>query len=159
MFSSTILTSWAACPQSRLYEDVVAAGEPRAVKLLTKVARQWDHTLAPAWVTRLVPRRLRPAPFDPDRYAAVVAVLPVDALGATMDHVDWLRSQPCVRASLRSVAFLEAFEAVVARELDARAERSAGWAELFWTGGRRSGRRQTQARSTDERCAPAAGRR
>jgi len=123
MLSSTILTSWAGCPQSRLYQDVVACGDRQSLRLLTRVARQWDHTLAPRWMLRLVPRRLQPAPFEPDEYAGVVGALPEDALVATLDHVDWLRTQPCVRRSLRSVAFLEAFETVVAEALAARCRR------------------------------------
>jgi hypothetical protein len=120
MFSNTILSSWAGCPQSRLYHEVVAHGDRRAARLLTQVARQWDHTLAPRWLVRLVPRHLQPAPFDADEYRVVVDGVSADALQSTLDHVDWLRTQPCVRASLRSIAFLEAFEAAVARGLDER---------------------------------------
>jgi hypothetical protein len=120
MFTTTILTSWAGCPQSRLYQDVVARGDRHAVRLLTKVARQWDHTLAPAWLTRLVPRRLQPAAFDPQEYAVVVADLAADTLCATVEQVTWLRTQACVRESLRSVAFLETFETVVVDELERR---------------------------------------
>lgn len=121
MFTTTILTSWAGCPQSRLYQDVVARGDRHSVRVLTRVARQWDHTLAPGWLTRLVPRRLQPAPFDPVDYAGVVAGLPAESLWLTVEHVGWLRTQSCVRSSLRSVAFLEAFETVVAEELEERA--------------------------------------
>jgi len=125
MSSSTILTSWAACPQSRLYQDVVAGGDRTGVRLLTRVARQWDHTLAPRWMVRVVPHRLQPAPFDPAEYAPVVRCLAEDTLAATLDHVAWLRTQPCVRRSLRSIAFLEAFETAVAQEL-VRRRRTAG---------------------------------
>jgi hypothetical protein len=120
MFTTTILTSWAGCPQSRLYQDVVARGDRHAVRLLTKVARQWDHTLAPSWLTHLVPRRMQPTAFDPVEYADVVVHLPGDTLCATVEQVMWLRTQACVRASLPSVAFLEAFETVVVGELERR---------------------------------------
>ncbi len=128
IFATTILTSWAACPQSRLYQDVVARGEKRSLRQLTRVARQWDHTLAPAWMTRLVPRRLQPAPFDPEEYGDVVAGLSVATLSDTLEHVAWLRTQACVRRSLRSIAFLESFETVVADELEQRARCAAGTA-------------------------------
>jgi hypothetical protein len=120
MFTTTILTSWAFCPQSRLYQDVVARGDRRSIRLLTKVARQWDHTLAPAWMSHVVPRRLQPGPFDAAEYRGVVAGLPVDVLEATLEQVAWLRAQGNVRTSLRSVAFLEDFETVVQRELEAQ---------------------------------------
>jgi hypothetical protein len=125
MFTSTILTSWAACPQSRLYHEVVATGDRRCARVLTQVARQWDHTLAPGWVVRLLPRRLQPAPFDAGAYRAVVRHLSVAALVGTLEHVEWLRSQGVVRGSLRSVAFLERFEGVVGAELDRRVLRTA----------------------------------
>ena len=122
MFAITIFTSWAGCPQSRLYDEVVARGDRQSARMLTRVARQWDQTLAPAWLTRLVPHRLRSAPFDPEEYREVVAGLSQETLAATLDHSAWLHTQPCVRGSLRSVAFLEAFEAVVGQELDAQVE-------------------------------------
>lgn len=120
MFTETILTSWAGCPQSRLYHEIVARGDRRAARALTVVARQWDHTLAPGWVIRLLPRRLQPARFDPCAYRCVAECLSVAALHETLEHVEWLRTQPRVRQSLRSVAFLEEFEAVVAAELERR---------------------------------------
>jgi hypothetical protein len=126
MLSNTILTSWAGCPQSRLYHEVVAQGDRLAARELTRVARQWDHTLAPSWLVRLVPRRLQPGPFDPERYGYVVGGLSADSLGSTLEHVAWLRTQPCVRGSLRSVAFLEVFEAVMERELMVRRRVAAG---------------------------------
>jgi hypothetical protein len=121
MFSdSSMLTSWAGCPQSRLYQEVVALGDRRAARILTRVARQWDHTLAPRWLVRLLPRRLQPARFDVAGYRAVAALLSEAALRDTLEHVDWLRRQPAVRGSLASVAFLEAFEAASAAELERR---------------------------------------
>jgi hypothetical protein len=123
MFTETILTSWAGCPQSRLYHEIVARGDRRAARALTVVARQWDHTLAPGWVTRVLPRRLQPSRFEPSAYRCVAECLSVPALRETLEQVDWLRSQARVRQSLRSIAFLEDFEAVVAAELECRLER------------------------------------
>jgi hypothetical protein len=120
MFTSPIFTSWAGCPQSRLYPEVVARGDRQSARLLTQVARQWDHTLAPGWLARLLPRRLQPPPFDGAGYGEVVRGLSIEALVSTLEHVDWLRGDPGVRSSLRSVAFLERFEAVVEAELDRR---------------------------------------
>lgn len=123
MFSNTILTSWAGCPQSRLYHEVVAHGDRDAARLLTQVARQWDHTMAPAWIGRLVPRRLHPAPFDAAAYRTVVSCVSLEGLRETMEHVTWLRGNARVRSSLGCVAFLEAFEGVVADEMERRLER------------------------------------
>ena len=133
MFATTIFTSWAGCPQSRLYNEVVARGDRQSARMLTRVARQWDQTLAPAWLTRLVPRRLRSAPFEPVEYREVVAGLTPETLAATLDHTAWLHTQPCVRNSLRSVAFLEAFEAVVGQELTTQLEAQLlGWGPGRW---------------------------
>jgi len=130
MFTSTLLTSWAGCPQSRLYHEVVARGDRRSARMLTQVARQWDHTLAPTWIDHLLPKRLRPAPFDPGAYRGVVEGLSLETLEASLEHVDWLRTQATVRGSLRSVAFLEKFEAVLASELERRVAAPAATAGL-----------------------------
>ena len=123
MFSNTILSSWAGCPQSRLYHEVVAHGDRGAARLLTQVARQWDHTMAPPWLARAVPRRLRPAPFDAGAYRSLLDPVSLPALRQTMDHIGWLREQRRVRTSLASVAFLEGFEAAIAAEIERRERR------------------------------------
>jgi hypothetical protein len=124
MFSTTILTSWAGCPQSRLYQEVVASGDRALARKLTLVARQWDHTLTPRWFIRALPRRVCPGRFEPADYGDVLAHVSTAALAETLDHVAWLRAQPRVRGSLRSVAFLEEFEAAVAHEADTRENRN-----------------------------------
>jgi hypothetical protein len=126
MFTSTILTSWAGCPQSRLYHEVVARGDREAARTLTEVARQWDHTLGPRWLMRILPSRLHPTRFDGAPYRPVVAKVSVVALEASLEHVAWLRTEERVRRSLRSVAFLEEFEAVLGEELERRRGRRAG---------------------------------
>ena len=120
MFSTTILTSWAGCPQSRLYQEVVASGDRTLARKLTLVARQWDHTLTPRWFVRVLPRRVCPGRFDPGDYGDVLAGVSAPALVETLEHITWLRGQSRVRASLRSIAFLEDFEAAVAHEADVR---------------------------------------
>jgi hypothetical protein len=128
MFSSTILTSWAGCPQSRLYHEVVARGDREAARTLTEVARQWDHTLGPRWLVRMLPARLRPERFDGAGYRPVASRVSVVALEATLEHVEWLRTQDRVRRSLRSIAFLEQFEAVLGDELERRRGRNGAHA-------------------------------
>ncbi|HEV7677591.1 MAG TPA: hypothetical protein VGQ42_03390 [Candidatus Dormibacteraeota bacterium] len=140
MFSSTILTSWAGCPQSRLYHEVVARGDREAARTLTEVARQWDHTLGPRWLARMLPTRLHPQRFDGAGYRPVASRVSVVALEATLEHIEWLRMQDRVRRSLRSVAFLEQFEAVLGNELERRRGRQREWpAAQPWVVGSLSG--------------------